>query len=212
MSVPYTSARWPSAAATAGIWALAAASVVFWGLRLAAPADAVAPPAVVKSQAEPDPAAVAQMLGAVSNQPTAAATPEAASRFSLLGVIADEGQRGAALIAVDGKPARPFKVGAKVAEGFILQSVTTRAAALGPSVGGEPALKLQLPTRPLAVISPPQPAVTAVPPLAVPSPAMTAPPPMISPNAPVPGVTPVMPPNAPAPGVAPTTAPAPGPG
>ncbi|SCK44170.1 general secretion pathway protein C [Variovorax sp. HW608] len=182
---------------------------MFWGLRLTAPSDAVAPPAVVKTPLEPDPAAVAQMLGAVSNQPVAA-TPEAASRFALLGVVADEDQRGAALIAVDGKPARPFKVGAKVAEGFVLQSVTTRAAALGPSLDGKPALTLQLPARPLAIPSPPQqPALAAPPPPNVgapPQPAVAAPP---SPAGAPPAVTapPPLPPNLPTPGVAPAMAP-----
>jgi general secretion pathway protein C len=173
-----------------------------------APSDAVAPPAVVKTPLEPDPAAVAHMLGAVSNQPVAAATPEAASRFALLGVVADEDQGGAALIAVDGKPARPFKVGTKVAEGFVLQSVTTRAAALGPNADGKPALTLQLPARPLAIpsppqplqppptfVAPPQPAVAAPPSPAGTPPAVTAPPPL-PPNFPTPGAAPVIPPAA----------------
>ena len=215
MSVPYAPSRWPSVTATTGIWALAAASVVFWGLRLTAPSDAVAPPAVLKRPSEPDPAAVAQALGAVSNQPVAAATPEAASRFALLGVVADADQQGAALIAVDGKPARPFKVGTKVADGFVLQSVTTRAVALGPDADGKAALTLQLPTRPLAIPSPPQPLQSTPPPAAVapPQPAMPAPPPagaaQPSPAGTPPGVAvpPTLPPNFPTPGVAPVMAP-----
>jgi general secretion pathway protein C len=168
------------AVTTTGLWALAAASIVFWGLRLAAPADAIAPPAVTKAQADPDPAAVAQMLGAVSAQPSAVVTPEAASRFSLLGVVADADKQGAALIAVDGKPPRPFKVGATVAEGYVLQSVSTRAASLGASVDTSPALTLQLPTRPLAVMTPP--AISA-PTTAAPTTA-PAPPPPLTPLAP----------------------------
>ncbi|MBO9513447.1 MAG: hypothetical protein J7549_04955 [Variovorax sp.] len=183
MTALYAPARWPAPVATAGIWALAAASVVFWGLRLTAPSDAVAPPAVAKAQVEPDAAAVAQVLGAVSNRAASVAAPEAASRFALLGVVAGADQQGAALIAVDGKPARPFKVGAKVADGFVLQSVTARAASLGASADGDPALTLQLPTRPLAVNAPPQPPVTASP-----APAVSAPPPISTP----PGVAPVM--------------------
>lgn len=158
MSVPYASPRWPAAAATTALWALAAASVVFWGLRLAAPADAPAPPPVAGTpQAAPDPAAVARMLGAVSTPAAAAPTPEAASRFALLGVVADADQRGVALIAVDGKPPRPFRVGATVADGYVLQSLEARAAALGASAGSAAAFTLQLPTRPLATMTPPAP-------------------------------------------------------
>jgi general secretion pathway protein C len=141
---------------------------VFWGLRLAAPSDALAPPAVAKSQAEPDPAAVAQMLGAVSTQHAAVATPEAASRFALLGVVADADQQGAALIAVDGKPPRPFKVGAIVADGYVLQSVSTRAASIGAGTDAAPDFTLQLPTRPLAVVTPPVLATPTPPPLMAP--------------------------------------------
>lgn len=176
------------AVTTTGLWALAAASIVFWGLRLAAPSDAIAPPAVAKAQPDPDPAAVAQMLGAVSAQPAAVATPEAASRFSLLGVVADADLQGAALIAVDGKPPRPFKVGATVAEGYVLQSVSTRAATLGASVNGSPVLTLRLPTRPLAVMTPPATAAPTVPiaaPTAAPAaPTGPAPPPPLTPLAP----------------------------
>lgn len=166
MSVPYAPARWPIATATTALWALAAASIVFWGLRLAAPSDAIAPPAVAAPQAVADPAAVAQLLGAVPSQPTVVATPEAASRFALLGVVADTEGQGAALLVVDGKPPKPFRVGATVADGYVLQSLTTRGASFGASAGSAPAFTLQLPTRPLAVMSPP--AVSTPPPVVAP--------------------------------------------
>ncbi|RZL92058.1 MAG: hypothetical protein EOP82_11235 [Variovorax sp.] len=162
MSVPYAPARWPSAVATTGLWALAAASIVFWSLRLLAPADAIAPPAVASTPPAADPAALARLLGAVSAEAQVAATPDAASRFALQGVVADGEQQGVALIAVDGKPARPFRVGTKVAEGYLLQSVSTRAAALGASVDGAPAFTLRLPVRPLAANPPPSPDMSGV--------------------------------------------------
>lgn len=156
MSVPFAPSRWPAATATTGLWALAAASAVFWGLRLMAPSDAIAPPPVASAPAVAvDPALVARLLGAVPAHEAAVAAPEAASRFALLGIIADTDQQGAALIAVDGKPPRPFRVGAKVVDGYVLQSVTTRAAAFGASVDSATAFTLQLPTRPLAVNAPP---------------------------------------------------------
>jgi general secretion pathway protein C len=161
MTLPYASHRWPVATTTLGLWALAAASVVFWGLRLAAPADAMVPPPVARAPAASiDPAAVARMFGVVTAKTEVAAAPEAASRFSLLGVVADTAQHGAALIAVDGKPARPFRVGSMVVEGFVLQSVGPRSAALGGSADGPAALTLQLPVRPMAIPAPPTP-VTA---------------------------------------------------
>ncbi len=156
MSVPYAPSRWPAVASTTVLWALAFASIVFWALRLMAPPDAPAPPAVnANASVTLDPAAVGQLLGAVTARAAPAARPDAASRFALLGVVADAEQQGAALIAVDGKPARPFRVGSTVADGFVLQSVSTRAISLGASLDGASALTLDLPTRPLAVNSPP---------------------------------------------------------
>jgi general secretion pathway protein C len=170
VTASYAPARWPSATATTVLWALAAASIVFWTLRLASPSDAVAPPAVSSNAAVTvDPAAVAKMLGVAPDQPAVAATPDAASRFQLLGVVADAGRHGAALIAVDGKPPRPFRVGATVTEGFVLQSVSTRAASLGASADAAPAFTLQLPVRPLAVNAPPAPAPGAPPPVVAPA-------------------------------------------
>ena len=168
MAVPYAPPRWPAVTATTGIWALAAASIVFWGLKLGAPSDAIAPPAVPSTpQAAADPALVAQFLGAVSTQAAVVAIPEAASRFSLLGVIADSDGQGAALLVVDGKPAKPFRVGSTVVDGYVLQSVGTRAASLGAGLDAPTAFTLQLPTRPLAVMSPPN--LPAVPPVIAPA-------------------------------------------
>lgn len=164
MSASYLPTRWPSATATTALWALAAASIVFWGLRLGAPSDALAPPALSgNAAATADPVAVAQILGVVPSQATVAATPDAASRFQLLGVVADADSQGAALIAVDGKPARPFRVGATVVEGYVLHSVSARAASLGGGVNSAPAFTLQLPAQPLAVNGPP-PALSEAPP------------------------------------------------
>src|SRR6218665_1378416 len=90
---------WGARLGTLALWAAAGASVVFWGLRLSAPAAQAMLPAVPDAVA-PDAAA------------PVAAPP---GRFALIGVLS--GRRsggGAALIAVDGKPARPFRIGAAV--------------------------------------------------------------------------------------------------
>jgi general secretion pathway protein C len=157
MSVPYATARWPAATSTAVLWALAAGSIVFWGLRLSAPADSLAPPAVPAAAAAPDPVAVARSLGVIQLETRVAATPDAASRFALLGVVVDSDQRGAALIAVDGRPPRPFRVGAQLADGYVLQSLDRRAIGIGARVDAPPAFTIELPLRPQAANLPPSP-------------------------------------------------------
>ena len=161
MTLPCAPARWPAATATTLVWALAAASIVFWGLRLAAPADAVAPPAVpITPAAPPDPAAIARLLGAQASRQAVVAAPELASRLVLLGVVADRAGKGAALIAVDGKPPRPYRVGAALADGYVLRSLDARGATVGASTSGPAALTLTLPVRPFAP-NPPRGPVTA---------------------------------------------------
>ena len=130
-------ARWWSFA----VWALVAGSALFWGLRL----FVKAPQAPVQtSLAElgasargdlkrvfgPDPVVVAQ-----ATEPE----PAANARFQLIGVVSPRGSgadnQGLALIAVDGKPAKAYRVGSVVDGQTVLQSVRARGAALGPRGG-----------------------------------------------------------------------------
>lgn len=191
--------RWKAPVATVLLWTLASASAVFWTLRLLAPPDGLAPPiATVRPVASADPAAVARLLGAVPKANTVAAAPEAASRFALWGVIAYGTSRGAALISIDGKPPRPWRVGAQLGEGYVLQSVGLRAATLGTSLDAAPAFTLQLPVRapinlnrPAAAlapgsamsINPSMPGASALPPVMAPPPgAVGLPAPMFTPQ------------------------------
>lgn len=139
-----TSPRWHAAVGTTGVWVLAAASVVFWGLRLAAPPESTAPPALVSAPVAVDPAEVAKAFGATT-APVASLAPDAGNRFVLLGVVADDDQRGAALIAVDGKAPRPFRVGQQVGDGYVLQGVDVRAVRLGAGPDTPTLLTIQMP-------------------------------------------------------------------
>lgn len=99
-------------------------------------------------------AAVARALGAgpavaVPDEPVAAL---ASSRFNLVGVLAQGGAAGAALIAVDGLRPTPYVVGAKVGDAWVLHSVKQRQAVLvQPAAAdeqastGEAGLVLQMP-------------------------------------------------------------------
>ncbi|RIX78577.1 type II secretion system protein N [Acidovorax cavernicola] len=171
MTSPYSAARWHAPLATTGLWALAAGAAVFWALRLASPADAVAAAAAMpRAPVAADAEAVARLLGVVTVTSNAPVAPEAASRFALSGVVADPSNQGAALISIDGKPPRPFRVGSKVGESYVLQSVGVRAATLGVQLNGPAAFTLQLPVRaPLSMGLPTQPA--GVPVVSSPAPA-----------------------------------------
>lgn len=116
---------------------------------MAAPAAGgiTAAPAL-RAAAPADPAAVARLLGASPQAMAAAPVVSLASRFSLVGVVAGRSRRGAALIAVDGRPAKPFRVGSAVDEGLWLQAVEGRRAVLAASANGPGVLTLELPPIP----------------------------------------------------------------
>ena len=133
---------WATRLVTFLLAAVAAGSAVYWVLKWPAAAAPVASaPAVAPSA--PDTAAVARAMGGGAAA-APAASPEVAvsSRFVLAGVVASGAQHGAALIAVDGKPARPYRVGTVVADPWMLHAVQARRAVLRNSSGAELALDL----------------------------------------------------------------------
>ncbi|CAN7235234.1 general secretion pathway protein C [Acidovorax sp. LjRoot129] len=140
--------KWGVRLGTLTLWAAAGASVVFWGLRLSAPAAGAAAPVMVPTAVSPDAQALARLLGAVpavAGAAPAVAAPTLASRFALIGVLSGRSSGGgAALIAVDGKPAKPFRVGAAVDEGLVLQALGPRQAQLGGSMDGAATLTLDM--------------------------------------------------------------------
>ena len=128
---------------TVAVWALAAGSALYWGLRLSADRSMTAIPTVAAQPTVIDSQAVARLLGATAAQ--AANAPSVASRFALQGVVAGSPGGGAALISVDGKPAKPFRVGSTIEEGLILQSATARQVTFAASRGGPAVLTLDMP-------------------------------------------------------------------
>jgi general secretion pathway protein C len=139
--------RWTVYGSTFLLWALLAASAVYWGMKLSS--AAAPPPAPAAPRAAPvvDPVAVARLLGAGPSTAAPAEAAPAASRFALLGVVANASSGAAALITVDGRPARPFRVGTQIEPGLVLQSVDTRHAKLGPDANGPATVTLELPQR-----------------------------------------------------------------
>ena len=103
-------------------------------------------PANGSSFAALDPQAVARSLGGGGlGQQAATQTAPAHSPYTLVGVLADSQHGGAALIAVDGKAAKPYRVGAVVDGTLVLQSVAGRRAVLAASVDGPAQMTLELP-------------------------------------------------------------------
>lgn len=132
--------------ATFTLAALAAASAAYWALNLSAPApvtpsDLVFPDATAKS----NPQALARLLGGGQVSAAAVKSDARASRLKLTGVVANRGQGGYALIAIDDQPAKPYRVGSQVNDQLMLQSVAPRSAALAVDRGAPVSVTLELP-------------------------------------------------------------------
>ena len=148
---------WFSRFVTFVIALLAGASAAYWALQWSAPMP-ITP--VAATDAQPlvlaETAAVARALGgagaALPAEKNDQGSSLSASRFSLVGVVAVGTAAGAALISVDGAKPKPFEVGTKVGDVWVLHSVKSRQAVLvrpaggsGQAATGDAGLVLQMP-------------------------------------------------------------------
>jgi general secretion pathway protein C len=140
---------WRVRGVTFFLFALAAASLVYWALQGWVAGNSAGVSLVATASVPPlDSRAVARALGAGAVQVAGTAVapaPVAGRRFVLQGVVADRSSSGAALISVDGKPAKPFRVGASVDGRLILQSVQGRRAVLAAGMDAPAEVTLDLP-------------------------------------------------------------------
>jgi general secretion pathway protein C len=129
------------------VWAVVAYSAVVFALQWGGgvPVDAVVAGSEQKQVLpEVDALAVSKALGAA---PVQSASASLASRFVLVGVMDGGPTQGVALISVDGKPAKPYRLGQTVSDGFVVLATGPKKAELGPQLGAPAALQLELPLK-----------------------------------------------------------------
>ena len=140
-----TANLWPGVSA-ALVGCAAAASVVFWVPNFPSGSAVQGLPLVQSSDQAVSVSSSSHLARAWGVQ---AALPEVSiaqsSRFELWGVVAGASGQGSALIAVDGQPPRPFRVGQTVTDGVVLQSLGPKQAQLGSSAQSAPLFSLSLP-------------------------------------------------------------------
>ena len=136
--------------ATFAVWALAALTVGYWALHISSNSKQSNLPRLAAGYTPlgtlnnaGDAATLAQLLGATA--PQAVAAPANSSRFVLKGVISGAAGKEAALIAIDDKPAKAFRVGSSVEEGLMLQSASARRVTLSASKDGPAVMTLDMP-------------------------------------------------------------------
>jgi general secretion pathway protein C len=128
---------------------LAAASAAYWVLGLVDLADQTQPRAsVLQSPAAIGTKDLARALGGdLAQQAQGPEGPSASltTQYQLLGVVAGPVGKGYALLLVDGAPPKAYSVGAVLADGLVLQSVSARGAKIGSSLQGGTSMELSLP-------------------------------------------------------------------
>jgi general secretion pathway protein C len=165
------------------VWAAVAASAAYWGLRLGsapAPLPATVQPVAAGTLRGDIDRLFAAPAGTPEPEAAMPAPPGLASRFQLLGVMAPRpGERpssqGVALVGIDGKPPRPYRVGAPVDGELVLLAVAPRSASFGPA-GGAALFQLELPLLPPPSTGRLEAAIGAGPVVAPPPPAIGLPP------------------------------------
>lgn len=131
------------------VWAALGGSATAWLLNLATRPLGVPAHAVAVDTAPSLRSDLTRLFGAPAPEAVAAApaAAPASDRFRLIGVVAPAGAgkpvAALALIAVDGKPPRAYRVGAPIDGDAVLQAVRARAVDIGPG-GGPPAVTLEL--------------------------------------------------------------------
>jgi general secretion pathway protein C len=154
------------------VWLLVGLCAVFWGLKLFVRPAPLPPQAGTVPTTQALRGDLTRLLGAAPEAEDDTPVPvAAASRFRLIGVVAPRSPKaaaeGLALIAIDGKPAKAYRVGAAVEGELVLQSVRARGADLGAR--GTKAASVALDVAPLP------PAATGVPGAAPPPPGLRPP-------------------------------------
>ena len=136
------------------VWGMVSAAIVFWLLRLVVNAPPAPTYAVVEQSDRLVGEDLSRLLGsdaspAAPDQP--APPPAEAARFQIVGLVAGPTPGSAsavALIAVDGKPAKPYAVGARVGGTWVVQAVSRRSVTLGPEGSQAPGVVLEMPALP----------------------------------------------------------------
>jgi general secretion pathway protein C len=120
---------WPGLASFV-LAGLTAGSAAYWFWLRSTPAVSLPLVSVAEQTAILEDHGLARLLGHQESDSAMVLVPVVNGRFALTGVLAGSAKGGAALISVDGTPAKSFKLGDRVADNLYLQSVSRRSVIL----------------------------------------------------------------------------------
>lgn len=132
---------------TFAVWVAVGLCAAYWAFKFVTTTPVEATAATLKPAVVVDTKAIAKLLGATDGVAMQAANISARVKLSLFGLATSPGGQGIALIAIEDKPAKPYRVGAKVTDDLVLKSISKVNAVLAASATAPDGPKLELPTR-----------------------------------------------------------------
>jgi general secretion pathway protein C len=130
------------------VWAAIGLCTAYWMFKFVTTEAIDAISTTTTSSVVVDTKAVAKLLGATNGSTEKLVdTTRVDVKLSLFGLAASPGGQGFALIAEADKPARPYRIGAKVTDDLVLKSISKTNAILAASMSAPDGLKLELPIR-----------------------------------------------------------------
>jgi general secretion pathway protein C len=132
---------------TLAIWLLVGLCAAYWVFKFVTTKPVTAAAAIAKPAIEIDSKAVAKLLGATDSIATKAAVAVSNVKLTLFGLATARNGQGVALIATEDKPAKPYRVGAKVTDDLVLKTISKGDAILATSIDAPDGQTLSLPSR-----------------------------------------------------------------
>ena len=128
------------------VWVAVGLCAAYWAFKFVTTKPVEATAAMVTPAVVVDSKAIAKLLGATDN--IAAKSVSAPTvKLALFGLATTATGQGVALIATEDKPAKPYRVGAKVTDDLVLKSISKVDAVLAASITAPESQKLSLPDR-----------------------------------------------------------------
>jgi general secretion pathway protein C len=128
------------------VWTAVGLCAAYWAFKFVTTKPVEATAAIAAPAVAIDSKAVGKLLGATDN---VVAKPVTIStvKLALFGLATTVSGHGVALIATEDKPAKPYRVGAKVTDDLVLKSISKVDAVLATSTTAPDGQKLSLPDR-----------------------------------------------------------------
>lgn len=136
------------------IWLAVGLCVAYWAFKFITTKPVEATAALPAPALVIDSKAVAKLLGAADNVAAKPVNVAVSTKYALFGLAGTARGQGVALIALDGKPAKPYRVGSVVADSLILKSISNTGVILAASITAADGVTLELPVRkPVNIVS-----------------------------------------------------------